>query len=45
MLRSAGVDIVQHPEDEVFVCRHVEIDPLVEPNAVYPASRPERNGA
>jgi tRNA (mo5U34)-methyltransferase len=44
MLRSAGYDIIQHPEDEVFVCRHVDICPL-EPNAVYPARGPERNGA
>ncbi len=43
MLRSAGFEILEHPEDEVFVCRHVEIHPL-EPNAVYPARGPERNG-
>ena len=43
MLRSAGFEILQHPEDEVFVCRHVEIHPL-EPHPVYPARRPERNG-
>jgi tRNA (mo5U34)-methyltransferase len=44
MLRSAGFEILQHPEDEVFVCRHVEIHPL-EPYPVYPARGPERNGA
>jgi tRNA (mo5U34)-methyltransferase len=43
MLRSAGFEILQHPEDEVFVCRHVEIHSL-EPHPVYPARRPERNG-
>jgi tRNA (mo5U34)-methyltransferase len=36
MLRSAGYEVVDHPEAEVFVCRHVPIRPL-EPNAVYPA--------
>jgi tRNA (mo5U34)-methyltransferase len=43
MLRSAGFEILQHPEDEVFVCRHVEIHPL-EPHPVYPPRGPERNG-
>ena len=33
MLRSAGFEIVAHPEDEVFVCRRVEV---AEPGAVYP---------
>jgi len=36
MLRSAGYAITAHPEDEVFVCRHVEV-PDDEPRAVYPA--------
>ena len=36
MLRSAGYEVVDHPEAEVFLCRHVPISPL-EPNAVYPA--------
>lgn len=36
MLRSAGYEVVGHPEAEVFICRHVAID-LLEPNAVYPA--------
>ena len=36
MLRSAGFQIVDHPEAEVFICERVEIQPL-EPNCVYPA--------
>ncbi len=36
MLRSAGFEILDHPETEVFICKRVEIHPL-EPNAVYPA--------
>jgi tRNA (mo5U34)-methyltransferase len=38
MLRSAGFELVDHPEPEVFICKRVEIHPL-EPNAVYPARR------
>lgn len=39
MLRSAGFKIVEHPEDEVYVCR---IDPgWAEPGAVYPARSPQ----
>jgi tRNA (mo5U34)-methyltransferase len=34
MLRSAGFEILQHPEQEVFVCRH--IDRLSESRAIYP---------
>lgn len=35
MLRSAGYEIIDHPEDEVYVCRHLIIP---EPTyAVYPA--------
>jgi len=44
MLRSAGFEILHHPEDEVFVCRHVDIHPP-EPHPVYPACGPERNCA
>ncbi|WP_131114058.1 TIGR04290 family methyltransferase [Lichenihabitans psoromatis] len=33
MLRSAGFEIVAHPESEVFICRRVEI---ATPGAVYP---------
>lgn len=42
MLRSAGFEIMDHPEAEVFICRTVEIRPM-EPNAVYPARREIRN--
>jgi tRNA (mo5U34)-methyltransferase len=35
MLRSAGFEIVGHPEDEVYVCRRAERSPWAE--AVYPA--------
>ena len=38
MLRSAGYTIAAHPEQEVFVCRHVDV-PDDEPRAVYPARR------
>ncbi len=37
MLRSAGFDIIDHPENEVFICKRAEIHPL-QPNAVYPAT-------
>jgi tRNA (mo5U34)-methyltransferase len=39
MLRSAGYDVIAHPEAEVFVCRHARV-PDEEPRAVYPAERP-----
>jgi tRNA (mo5U34)-methyltransferase len=42
MLRSAGFEIIDHPEAEVFICRHAGIHPS-EPNAVYPARGAERN--
>jgi len=35
MLRSAGYEVLSHPEDEVFICRHVPL-PDAEPRAVYP---------
>jgi tRNA (mo5U34)-methyltransferase len=35
MLRSAGFAAVAHPEEEVFICRHVAL-PDAEPRAVYP---------
>jgi tRNA (mo5U34)-methyltransferase len=42
MLRSAGFAIVEHPEEEVFICRRAE---RPKPwGAVYPA-RPKRNGS
>lgn len=38
MLRSAGFEIVEHPEEEIFVCRRVELPPAPEgARAVYPA--------
>jgi tRNA (mo5U34)-methyltransferase len=36
MLRSSGFDIIDHPEQEVFICRRGEI-PDGEARAVYPA--------
>jgi tRNA (mo5U34)-methyltransferase len=37
ILRSAGFTILDHPEDEVFICRRREIaDPPDGPHAVYP---------
>jgi tRNA (mo5U34)-methyltransferase len=36
MLRSAGFDIVEHPEQEVYLCRRAEIQDD-EPRAAYPA--------
>jgi tRNA (mo5U34)-methyltransferase len=36
MLRSAGFSTIDHPEPEVFVCRHTTV-PDAEPRAVYPA--------
>jgi tRNA (mo5U34)-methyltransferase len=35
MLRSAGYEILEHPEEEVYVCRHVIIPDDTRP--VYPA--------
>src|SRR6185312_9355159 len=35
MLRSAGFRIIDHPEEEVFICRRAGI-PDGEPRAVYP---------
>ena len=45
MLRSAGFEVVDHPEEETFVCRRVE--PPASPagrRAVYPASAASRQG-
>jgi tRNA (mo5U34)-methyltransferase len=42
MLRSAGFDILEHPEEEVFVCRRAERPKPM--GAVYPA-RPKPFGA
>jgi tRNA (mo5U34)-methyltransferase len=38
MLRSAGFEIVEHPEQEVYLCRRAEITDG-EPRAVYPARK------
>jgi tRNA (mo5U34)-methyltransferase len=38
MLRSAGFQIVAHPEEEVFLCKRAEVPAgAVGPRAVYPA--------
>ncbi len=37
MLRSAGFEILNHPEDEVYICRRAEAP--YGPGAVYPARR------
>jgi tRNA (mo5U34)-methyltransferase len=36
MLRSAGFEVLEHPEQEVYLCRRAEL-PDDEPRAVYPA--------
>lgn len=45
MLRSAGFEILSHPEEEVFVCRKLDMpaDPD-SPRVVYPARREGRHG-
>ena len=40
MLRSAGFDILAHPETEVFLCRRREIEPKPWSGPVYPARGP-----
>ncbi len=37
MLRSAGFEITDHPEEEVFICRRKDMPADNEPRAVYPA--------
>jgi tRNA (mo5U34)-methyltransferase len=37
MLRSAGFAILAHPEEEVFVCRRVEVEAKPWTGPVYPA--------
>jgi tRNA (mo5U34)-methyltransferase len=44
MLRSTGFMIIEHPEDEVFICRRFDTRCQDEPRAVYPA-RPESTEA
>jgi tRNA (mo5U34)-methyltransferase len=42
MLRSAGFQIVAHPEEEVFLCKRTEVPPGPDgPRAVYPAGGPQ----
>jgi tRNA (mo5U34)-methyltransferase len=41
MLRSAGFEIVDHPESEVFLCRRGATPPL---GAAYPARGGPTNG-
>jgi tRNA (mo5U34)-methyltransferase len=41
MLRSAGFRILEHPEDEVYVCRRAERP--TEAGAVYPARSPKKS--
>lgn len=45
MLRSAGFDIVENPEEEVFLCRYRAMaEGPLGPNAVYPARPEKANG-
>jgi tRNA (mo5U34)-methyltransferase len=38
MLRSSGFQVIAHPEEEVFICKRVELAPNPDgPRAVYPA--------
>ena len=39
MLRSAGYEIVSHPEQEMFICRHVAREPG-DYGAIYPQRSP-----
>lgn len=42
MLRSAGFAITQHPEDEVYLCRRIELPDAPDgPRAVHPAAAPD----
>ena len=40
MLRSAGFEILAHPEEEVFLCRGVAVEPKPWTGPVYPARGP-----
>jgi tRNA (mo5U34)-methyltransferase len=43
MLRSSGFEIVQHPEEEVYLCRRLNLTDAPDgPRAVYPAQGAER---
>lgn len=46
MLRSSGFELVQHPEEEVYLCRRVELSYVPEGTyAVHPATAPAvKNG-
>jgi tRNA (mo5U34)-methyltransferase len=43
MLRSAGFEVLEHPEQEVYLCRRAEL-PDTEPRAVYPPRGGEGRG-
>lgn len=44
MLRSSGFEILSHPEDEVYVCKWIDLpEGDLGPRAVYPA-KPSTNG-
>ncbi|SEQ38237.1 tRNA (mo5U34)-methyltransferase [Faunimonas pinastri] len=40
MLRSAGFEIVSHPEEEVYLCRHRDVEPPPWSGPVYPVKGP-----
>jgi tRNA (mo5U34)-methyltransferase len=45
MLRSAGFQVIAHPEEEVFLCKRAELPPGPDgPRAVYPARPRELPG-
>ena len=45
MLRSAGFRILDHPEEEVFICQRFDLPPAADgPRAVYPARGAESPG-
>jgi tRNA (mo5U34)-methyltransferase len=35
MLRSSGFEILEHPENEVYICKRTAIN-IEQPQAVYP---------
>jgi tRNA (mo5U34)-methyltransferase len=45
MLRSAGFQLIAHPEEEVFLCKRVDLPPGPDgPRAVYPARSDAAHG-
>ena len=45
MLRSAGFEITAHPEEEVYICRSIQLPDAPDgPRAVYPAKSQENKG-